>query len=620
MVISTARNARACVLFGLVGSLLVGTTARALHSGADAISTAAPTAASTANPAATSAEASAATVVDQRIGVLASFYPSERDFAGSNHPIWNRLAQAGADVGLVAIGERTAPSIDYKDLVERQQRVGQTVLGTVNRVDQNDFHTRSEAEIAATAAIEKANFGITGVLLTSYSGSCGDAPSAGLIATLHGNGLTVAVRTTATPESCYSPADVLLSFSGTFGAYGSGVARPPWLTGSSPKLWHVIYGVPSASIASVIGSSKAAGADYVFATGDFGPNESTTIPDDGYWRALRVAVRAGAGVAESNELYPAVASPIVPMPIFGTNNPSWAALEASPGAQPSIVIVNAFNGPGTTQVAALRTHIDRAHTAGRRVLGYIPAGYTPTGGFRGSPTARTNAEIFGDASAWKALYNVDGFFIDEVQPECAINGVDIAAIYGGIAAGLRSLLPGAFLALNPGRNIGECFVNLFDAMVIFEGPESSFLTWAPSAWTRRYATTRFWQLVFATNTADLNDVVALAKRRNAGGVFVTTLGAPTQWESDIGVSGLQALREAVGSSAAPFVRSRGAVTVPHTFPAGRPVPEIAVVPVHSASGDPAGDPAAGAPDGSTPNAAPATATTTTIAAFEVRAL
>ena len=482
----------------------------------------------------------AGTVTDQRLGVLASFFPSERDsFVGSTRVMWNRLAQTGRDTALVAIVELTQPSIDYKDFVEREQRVGQTVLGTVS----------SGADVLGRAQFMRTNFGITGVLLTGYTAQ--PCPDASLLAALRTIGLaTIAVDAGPNPPACYDGlVDVLLTYRGSAAAYATGPARPPWLSGSSPKLWHVIYGVPADQIESTIASSKTAGADYVFATSDPGPIEATTVPATDYLDLLRTAVRAPALPDRPNELYPPVSPQTMIVPIYGVANPTWDTIAGTASSRLPYVVVNAANGPGTSPASsALLGRIASARAAGRKVLGYIPTGYIPTGGFGGSPPPRLLPEIKADAVKWRDLYGVDGFFLDEIQPECTY-----VATYQQIAVELGMVQASAFLALNPGRNTGECFVSSFDAIVNYEGTAQSYVTWTPSVWTSRYPTKQFWHVIYAGSVDDTSTIVRLSRQRNATSVYVTPNGPPTQWELLHATAHFDVLRAAVDNtrSAAP---------------------------------------------------------------------
>src|SRR5262249_11911210 len=154
------------------------------------------------------------------------------------------------------------------------------------------------------------------------------------------------------------------------------------------------------------------------------------------------------------------------IPLFGSANPSWGLVAATSAVETGYVVVNESSGPGTSPAnATLQSNIAAARAAGRRVLGYVPLGYTPTG-----VSARGDGAILADVAAWRDLYGVDGLFLDEVQPECSVPSYgDVGAKYASLAASMRAVLPGAFLALNPGRNLGECFASSFDAVVAYEG-------------------------------------------------------------------------------------------------------------------------------------------------------
>ena len=497
----------------------------------------------------------AGVVNDQHLGVLASFFPSERDsFVGSTRVMWNRLAQTGTDAGLVAIVEVTQPSIDYKDFVEREQRVGQKVLGTIPCC----------AAVFARAQSMRTNFGIDGVLLSAYEAQ--PCPSASLVSSLRTIGLTtIAVDAGANPPACYDGlVDVLLTFRGSLAGYGGGPSRPAWLTATSPKLWHVIYGVGSDQIESTIASSKSAGADFVFATADEGPIDATTVPATDYLDRLRIAVRAPASPDRPNESYPPVISQSIVVPVYGVANPTWDTISAASVTSVPYIVVNTSNGPGVAPAnAALAARIGAARGLGRKVLGYIPTGYIPTGGLGGSPPARLTSDIQADAIRWRDLYGVDGFFLDEIQPEC-----QYVATYNQIAADLRAIQPSVFLALNPGRNIGECFITSFDAIVNYEGTSTTYLTWTPSVWTGKYPAKKVWHVLYGGSADDTTTIVRLSRQRNATSVYFTPSPPPTQWEVLHPAAHFDALRAAVDNTRAAAPGAGSATTAPRNSAPG----------------------------------------------------
>ncbi len=495
-------------------------------------------------------------VTDQRLGVLASFYPSERDFPGSNHPMWDRLASVGSDAGLVATVELTTSSIDYVDFVAREKRVVQTMLATLNA---NVDHLMVDS-----AVFQKQTYGFNGVLLRGYSGACdGTQPTTSLVSQLRGLGFApIAISTYGQPESCFGPlADVLLNYEGSLAGYGA-VSVPTWLNGPTPKLWHVVYSVDQSQIASTIAASRMRGADYVMTSPSSGPVEAATIPADPYWSSLRSVIRNGAPAPIVDENWPRVLHQRTVLPAFGTVYPNWPLVHSLPLNPLDVVIVNASNGPGSFADPALVSEVQTMRAAGRTVLGYITAGYLPS-------SARTIQQVVDEAVLFRAFYGVDGFFVDEVRPECTT-----AASYAALATQMRAAAPGP-IVLNPGRNVGECLAATFDAIVNFEGPMSSYRTWQASTWTGAHPSNKFWHLVHTATTAEITEAVQLSGRRQAGRVYVTTLPGPIQWTSPLSTIDLAALTAALAASG----RVAAPVVVTPVSPAPRRVAPVVTPPV-----------------------------------------
>ena len=468
---------------------------------------------------------------NQRLGVLASFYPSERDFPGSNHPMWDRLAAVGSDAGLVATVELTASSIDYIDFIAREKRVGQTTLATLN--------ANVEHLMVDSAIFQKNTFAFDGVLLRGYTGACdGTQPSQALIGQLRNAGFTtIAIATTAQPASCFATlADVLLNYTGSQVRYGA-VTIPSWRTGSTPKLWHVVYGVDQSQIASVVTSSISKGADYVMTSPDSGPIEATIIPADPYWATLRSSVREGATSPVVNDTWPLVSHQRSIIPAFGVFYPNWPLVHSLPLDPYGIVIVNADNGPGLAVNSTLLTQVQALKSSGRTVLGYVTAGFLPS-------SQRTIQQVVDEAVRFRSLYGVDGFFLDEVRPECTS-----VSSYATLASQIHSAAPGP-IVLNPGRNAGECLIPYFDQIVNYEGPMSSYLTWHPSTWTGSYPASKFIQLIHTAQTSDVATAVQLSRLRQAGRVYVTTLPGPLQWTSPLAPSDVSSLTAEIFRSSA----------------------------------------------------------------------
>lgn len=439
------------------------------------------------------------------IGVPAGFYPSERDFPGSNKPMWDRLAAAGPAVGLVAIVDPGQPSTDYVDFVQRQRLAGQRVVVTL---PPNGFGAR-------LAALRQW-LPVDGVFLNATSALCTDVSATEIQQARAGGSLVIADLGFTTPGACWKPLLDVLSITSTWN--GSSVpARPPWWTpGDSPQLWYRQLNVAQGVITAVADSARSQSATYLFTTPQVQFTEADLIPAAAYWQAL--VSEAFGSFAGWTDPVTDVVEQRTAVPLYGPSHPSWPTIHASPTREVPVVLVNVSNGPGTGRLAAVKADIDTARAGGKLVLGYLHTGYG----------TRANSLSLAEAQEWLSFYGVDGFFIDELSPECAAEPNVRALI-----TGLRGLKPGAPVVLNPGRNLAECFLvsSGASAVVVFEGPLASFATWTPSTWSHAYPATRFWHILYATPATDLATVSQLSRRRNASILFANTLAFPTQWET-----------------------------------------------------------------------------------------
>jgi Spherulation-specific family 4 len=494
--------------------------------------------------------ASAATTLS--IGVPAGFFPSERDYPGSTRPMWNRLAAAGPNVGLVAIIDPGPPSIDYVDFVARQQTMGQRV---VVELPAANYHARLLAL--------REWLPVNGVLITDAATDCSNVAPTQLAAT-RALDLIVAADAGLAPASCWKQSVDTLVLRSSWN--GVAVPAPPswWSSTDSPELWVLQFSVPLFAINSAVTSARSQSARYVFTTPDPAIDESRLIPEASYWDVLVQTAtgslpRLGDPVSDSPRQQMA-------MPLYGPSHPSWNLVAMSGARTVPYVAVNVANGPGASALPNLRAHIDAARAGGTKVLGYLHTAYGQ----------RANSLSIAEAQQWVSFYGVDGFFIDELFPECAGEPT-----VRELVSSLRVVRPNAMVVLNPGRNISECFAKSSgaDAILVFEGTAASFMSWTPSPWTYRYPSTMFWHMVFATSPADLRAVANRSRGQHAAMLYVNTLAFPTQWEADIAPGSFASLAD---YNRQPPPR-RAATPVPAAPSTGPPTTRVAASPA------PAGD-------------------------------
>ncbi|MFI6484710.1 spherulation-specific family 4 protein [Nonomuraea sp. NPDC050663] len=270
---------------------------------------------------------------------------------------------------------------------------------------------------------------------------------------------------------------------------------------------------------------------------------------------LAVSVASGQGIAVPAYFYP---------------GPLWDQLD-----QASVVVANPFSGPGKDFDPNYAAAIRRARDKGVTVLGYVATGYLGSTG-RATRLGETTdaawlAQAQQDVATWYRLYGehgLGGVFLDEVQNVCQHAGT-----YRWLDRSVKSLNRGAFTVINPGIGTEECYADIGDVSLTFEGTYETYRTWQPPDWHRGRDPRRFWHLVHATSTAEqMAEAMRLGKERGAGFIYVTpdvlanpwdTL--PDYWESELAAARSTDTRPP-GRPLAPVALSRGSTSLTLAWP------------------------------------------------------
>jgi len=219
---------------------------------------------------------------------------------------------------------------------------------------------------------------------------------------------------------------------------------------------------------------------------------------------------------------------------------------AQNGPTNDIVVVNGSQSkPETPFNPAWARSIAKLHDAGVRVLTYVDTGYygvtfppysprdtRPDGPGGGShSTAAWTAQIEADIDGWFDLYGsygVDGIFLDETTEPCGTDTHpnEYVDLYAGIRHYIAVHHPGAYVAINPGVPVDQCYSRVADTILTFEGTYTDFVNGGygpPKAWqlNSRHPE-KFWNLVYdVPDVVSMQAVIAQTKRQNVGYVFVT---------------------------------------------------------------------------------------------------
>ena len=117
----------------------------------------------------------------------------------------------------------------------------------------------------------------------------------------------------------------------------------------------------------------------------------------------------------------------------------WNELIKSARRAPIIVILNPSSGPGHSLDANYKKVSSRARSAGVRVLGYVSTNYAE----------RAKDRVLHDILLYRDLYEVDGFFIDEMSNSA--QGAS-QAYYQGLYSFIKLLNERYLVVGNPGTN------------------------------------------------------------------------------------------------------------------------------------------------------------------------
>jgi hypothetical protein len=236
------------------------------------------------------------------------------------------------------------------------------------------------------------------------------------------------------------------------------------------------------------------------------------------------------------------------IPAYFAPGAEWRVMRDAAGGV-GMVILNPASGPGeggpgTVADDGYRDAAGALRDAGIEVLGYVDTSY----GVREATT------VLSEVERHRRWYDVDGVFFDQVRADGSHREYHRTLADGARARGCRRVV------VNPGVVPVEDIVRSADVIAVAENDARTYLDMPVVAdWTRRHPPARFAHLVYgAEDIASMTAVVARARARGAGWVFVTPL---------------------------PTGRLRSGAVAPHPW-AGLPGPDYWVKLLEAVAGDP----------------------------------
>ncbi len=227
---------------------------------------------------------------------------------------------------------------------------------------------------------------------------------------------------------------------------------------------------------------------------------------------ILLTVPATSGVATANHTQK------IAIPSYFYPGSLWTQMEQ---AVPTVstAIINPASGPGPNQNPDYVNQVQKSQAAGLSVLGYVHTSY----GARSIEAVKTEIN---NHYEW---YGVNGIFLDEASTDCSLASSYYNELYNHIKAKGGS----AVVVLNPGTQTNECYTNVSDVLLTFEGTYNTYSSrYSAPSWVSRYPPSRFWHLVYSTsNTRAMERAVSLSKQRGAGWVYVTPDNLPNPWDT-----------------------------------------------------------------------------------------
>ena len=226
--------------------------------------------------------------------------------------------------------------------------------------------------------------------------------------------------------------------------------------------------------------------------------------------ALGSYTNAGASFAAGRSAQQTTSTRML-IPLYSDPSTQWTSVINANTYKNIDVIINPFNGPGTSLQSSYINGIAQLRSAGVGVFGYIYTGYATR------PLATVKAEV----DVWKNWYGVEGIFFDEA---------DNTAIGISYYSDLQTYVTtkGMTSILNPGTNTMEAYMSVANTNVIYENDPSSALS--VPAWAVNYPASKFGALQYAASAAQMRTFVASAKAKNIGYVFITDDVLNNPWD------------------------------------------------------------------------------------------
>jgi hypothetical protein len=204
---------------------------------------------------------------------------------------------------------------------------------------------------------------------------------------------------------------------------------------------------------------------------------------------------------------------VVPAYFHPAQHPGdWRQL-ASQADEVAMVVLNPASGPGSICDTTFLPVLDRLRADGVTIAGYVDTDYGH----------RTTYQVLVELGRYLDWYRIDGALFDR-----AASGPEHLTYYAALARHARALGIRT-VGFNHGAHPVARYADVADLLGTFEGPWRSYVDLAVPRWVRAYPAGRFFHLVHTVPPGHLDDLYALAERRNVGGLYATDLTGANPW-------------------------------------------------------------------------------------------
>src|SRR5262249_32026790 len=156
--------------------------------------------------------------------------------------------------------------------------------------------------------------------------------------------------------------------------------------------------------------------------------------------------------------------------------------------------------------------------AGGRVIGYVhtKSGEVPLD------------SVLTWVDHYRTWYTLDGMYLDGMANDANAAHIQWDA---SLRDSIRAREPARLVVGGPGANTLPQYLAGADILGIFESDGESYFSWEPDSWVTTQPASRFLHIVHTLSSADsMRQVVARARSRGAGWVYVTHDRLPNPWD------------------------------------------------------------------------------------------